>query len=377
MTKLLKVASLTCCLMALNSQSFAADVEIYGRADVNVSIDSYHGGARDGESPFMLNDGASRFGFNINEQINEDWAIRGYLENGFKLDTGALNSATTLFDRRMILAVKSKKYGELGFGRMGSVTSSNAPYGLGITMLDPFETSYTPDFTISGIFATDSRSNNTITYYSPRLAGVQFGATYSFQRTGDENVEVSDNDRVASTLLSYTNGNFYGVVGVSTIMWGNQNSNEDREDSVEYFIGFNHKVTDNLKVYLGAQWFKDWRGFAFWKPQDHVAATATVAEKKADAYGVDGSVYITGLRYKVTGATTLIGSYAYLTGEQDKNGKTLEGDRHRFSVGCEYVLTKRTNLYLLSNYTKNTDDLADMEKYDYKISALAGITHKF
>lgn len=371
MNTTLKVLTIASCFAAYGTQAWAADVEIYGRADINFSIDNYHGNAKSGVTDFKMNDGASRLGLNIHEKLNDEWAVRGYMEMGYKLDTGAQNNATSFFDRRMILAIKSQNYGELGFGRMGTVTSSNSPYGLGITMIDPFETAYTPDFTISGIFATDSRANNAITYYSPRIAGLQVGATYSFQRTGDETDEVSNNDRVASGLISYTNGDFYGVLGASTIMWNNIQSNKDREDSIEAFAGFHQKIGDNLKVYLGAQWFKDWRGFAFWKTQDHTD------KLNADRYGVDGSVYITGLRYKLSGHTTLIGSYAYLTGEQTKKNEKLEGQRHRFSVGSEYVITKRTSLYFLGNYTKNDDDLAELQGYDYKFSAISGITHRF
>lgn len=217
----MKKISLIACAVAsaMCAQAWAADFEIYGRADFNFGVDNYHGGTKNGETNWGLNDGGSRFGFNIHEQLNEDVSINGYFENGFMIDTGKFMQDGVLFNRRSIVSVKSKTYGELAFGRMGTVTSSNSPFGLGITMLDPFLTSYTPDFTISGFFASDSRADNSILYYSPRIAGWQLGATYSLQRSGEEKEKEDLNDRVASGLISYTNGRFYGVLGASTIMW--------------------------------------------------------------------------------------------------------------------------------------------------------------
>ena len=232
-------------------------------------------------------------------------------------------------------------------------------------------TSYTPDFTISGFFASDSRADNSILYYSPRIAGWQLGATYSLQRSGEEKEKEDLNDRVASGLISYTNGRFYGVLGASTIMWGDEGSNADRKDSVEAFAGFNYDLTDTIKVYLGAQYVKDWRLFNYWKTKNHSAS------QTADENGVDGMLYITGFRYKATGNTTLIGSYGFFDGEQDVGNETREGQRHRLSVGAEYFISKRTNLYLVGNYTKNEDYVVENDGYRYKFSALAGMTHKF
>lgn len=368
-----KISLITCAVAAAlcSNTALAADVEIYGRADFNFGVDNYHGGTKDGETNWGLNDGASRFGFNIREQLNEDVSINGYFENGFMIDSGEFMQDGVLFNRRSILSVKSKTYGELAFGRMGTVTSSNAPFGMGITMLDPFLTSYTSDFTISGLFASDSRADNSILYYTPRIGGWQLGLTYSLQRSGEEEEQEDLNDRVASGLISYTNGRFYGVLGASTIMWGNEGSNVDRKDSVEAFAGFNYDLTDTIKVYLGAQYVKDWRLFGYWKPKNH-SATST-----ADEHGVDGMLYITGFRYKASGNTTLIGSYGFFDGEQDVGNETREGQRHRLSVGAEYYLSKRTNLYLVANYTKNEDYVVDNDGYRYKYSALAGMTHKF
>lgn len=372
------------------SVAMAADVEIYGKVDLGLEYSHVSSDIAGDSDSFKMTNGGSRFGFNIREQINNDWAIRGYLENGFNADDGKFTTSGTLFDRRMILAVQSKTYGEMGFGRMGTVMSTNSPYALGIAYADPFETGYTADYTISGLFATDSRANNAITYFTPKIAGFKAGVTWSFQRAGQEEEENDHNDRVLAGLLTYENGPIYVFGGASTIMWGNDNEYADRKDSVEATVGLCWSAMDNLKLYLGAQWMKDWRTLGYWSAED--------GSKDADGNitwgqenGVDGMAYITGFRYMPTGQLTLIASYGYFDGEQDRDefdedtgnvtgSKTWDGKRHRFSIGAEYDLSKTTTLYAVANYTKNSGKMLTEEQkgaFDSKYGALVGITHWF
>lgn len=60
--------------------------------------------------------------------------------------------------------------------------------------------------------------------------------------------------------------------------------------------------------------------------------------------------------------------------------KTWEGNRHRFSIGAEYDLSKTTTLYAVANYTKNSGKMLTEEQkgaFDSKYGALVGITHWF
>lgn len=63
----MKKISLIACAVAsaMCAQAWAADFEIYGRADFNFGVDNYHGGTKNGETNWGLNDGGSRFGFNL------------------------------------------------------------------------------------------------------------------------------------------------------------------------------------------------------------------------------------------------------------------------------------------------------------------------
>ena len=147
---------------------------------------------------------------------------------------------------------------------------------------------------------------------------------------------------------------------------------------------------DNLKLYLGAQWMKDWRTLGYWSAEDG-SEDADGNITWGQENGVDGMAYITGFRYMPTGQLTLIASYGYFDGEQDRDefdkktgnvtgSKTWEGKRHRLSIGAEYDLSKTTTLYAVANYTKNSGEmLTEIQKgaFDSKYGALVGITHWF
>lgn len=161
MKRILAAAALTACA---SLSAAAADVVIYGKVNTALYYQDWEGAS---PSFSMLNE-SSRFGFNISEKLSDDLTVKGYLENGFNSDTGSLtntsggNKGSTLFDRRSILAVNSKTWGEIGFGRMGSVRSTMSPYALTLAWLDPMETNYA-EAGMSYMFGNDPRANNSIT----------------------------------------------------------------------------------------------------------------------------------------------------------------------------------------------------------------------
>lgn len=181
-TRITRTALFLAIAGALASAAQAADVQLYGRVETALFFQKVES---EDNAKLQMENGASRIGLTINEALTDDLSMRGYLETGFGSDDGTLSNTSggaptgsaMLFDRRAILAVKSKTWGELGFGRMGTVRSTMAPYGWGLGSLDPFETAYSVDCSISGMFGNDARGNNSITWMSPKAAGFQGGIT--------------------------------------------------------------------------------------------------------------------------------------------------------------------------------------------------------
>ena len=313
-------------------------------------------------------DGSSRFGLNIREDLGNGYSIRGYLENGFKVDSGEMFSEGQLFNRRAILAVHSDKYGELGIGRMGSVDTIFGPYGQGLAALCPVRTGYGSDFSLDGMFASElPQSSNSITYQSPRVAGFQFAATYSMQMQGQENDQVSKNDRSFGSVLSYVNGPLTLVLGGSTIRWGNLDSDSSKfKNSSEFFAGVVYDPTPTVKLYAAIQRVEAWRQMFYYG----WAAGNTNHE------GIDGMSYMVAARYQPIADTTLIGSYALFDG--NKNTETdAEGKRHRINLGIEYNLSKRTMAYIMGAYHNNEGAIRKDTNVKSYITTLIGIQHWF
>ena len=111
----------------------AADVQIYGRVDAGFLYEH-----KKGEDTFTQKAGGrahNRIGFNVVEDLGNGVKVKAYLENGFYIDNGQFDDSKVLFNRRSILALQGS-LGEIGFGRMGTVQSTVAPYTMGLIKYD-------------------------------------------------------------------------------------------------------------------------------------------------------------------------------------------------------------------------------------------------
>lgn len=359
----------------------AADVSIYGKVNTALYWQDWSGA---NPSFSMINEG-SRFGFNIREELTNDLSVKGYLENGFNSDDGGLtntsggNTGSTLFDRRAILALHSKTWGEIGFGRMGSVRSTMAPYALTLAWLDPMETNY-GEAGMSYMFGNDPRANNTVTYVSPDMAGFKFGLSYSFSFTDQEADQTRKNNRMLAFGASYVRGTFGIHAGATQLWYGRDNETPaanladkgklyDREDAQAYTLGATWRATPELKLFVATQYQADWRSVAGWNAdKDSTHETAYSTDDKR--HGIDGWSNLVGLQYSFTENTRLLAKYVYFTGEHEMaDGDDVKGKRHAFNTGLEQKLSKRTKLYAVLSYFKGEDEL--------DIDSLTGFTGQF
>ncbi len=350
-----QLATLVTTVLAVmgTSQAYAADgVQMYGKLDMSMhwQKNRHSNGALS-----MLNEG-SRWGMNITETLSPDVSIRGYLETGFNADNGALsntgggNVGTTLFDRRSVLAVRSNQYGEVGFGRMGSVRSTISPYGQVLGNIDPMETAYGDIASISQIFGNDPRGNNTISYLSPDIQGWRGGATYSFASADQEADATSKNNRLFSVALRYQGATFGVFSGASYLWFGEDGAAAtladkgkayDREDAVAYSLGATWQATEQLKLFLAGQYQKNWRSVAGLNVEK--IGNATQGDRQ---YGIDGVSALVGFQYRPYTNVRVILDYLYFDGDhQMGNGSSIDAKRHIANLALEYRLSKRTMVY--------------------------------
>lgn len=361
----LALTALAAIASTLADVSAAADVKIYGQANVAL----YYNSPKKGDDTLIMQNESSRFGFRATENLTPETSVNVHLETGFNIDTGALtqnggnNTGTTLFDRRAFVSVKNTHYGEFAFGRMGTVRSTMAPFGYTLGMLDPFGTMYGPDGTISSIFGNDTRANNTITYLSPAMAGFTAGLSYSLATYDNENEDSSKNNRHLAGMINYRNGPVYLVLSATQAWYGKDSGgsdkvNYDRKDSQAYTFGGFYNFTPDFRVYAAAQYNKNFRNVAGW----NLDSSKFRFDSTADRYnGVDGVSALVGMTWRI-GSWNLIADYLYFDGDHElADGTKQDGSRYVINGAVEYYLSKRTRLMASLHWSEGADALGSTE----------------
>lgn len=210
----------------------AADVQIYGRVDAGFLYEH-----KKGEDTFTQKAGGrahNRIGFNVVEDLGNGVKVKAYLENGFYIDDGQFDDSKVLFNRRSILALQGS-LGEIGFGRMGTVQSTVAPYTMGLIKYDPFGTSY-GNASIGSTFSNTSRTNNTVTWVSPTLNGFRVGASYSLGDKSDDLYEnLADRRHTGALAVDYTGKDVYLSLNYGNVDYGNQEGVQGFKRAGDFF----------------------------------------------------------------------------------------------------------------------------------------------
>lgn len=376
MTKIHTLAAAVALSLAAISVQ-AADIQMYGRVDAGLRYTNYHDSSKDDSFGLQAGNRAhNRIGLNIREDLGNGLQAKVYLENGFTIDDGDMDTSGQLFNRRSILALKGG-FGEVGMGRMGTVQSTVAPYSMGLIKWDPFATSYS-QASIGTTFANTSRVNNAVTWVSPSWDGWRVGATYSLGNSSDEmdenNHEYPDHDHTLALATDYQNENVYLSAVYAHTAWGNEESKADiREDGNLFGVGGWWRFMPQAKVYFGAQYQKHWSSAAgldagdmqnhtFWNYGDKSATDSAQVPKTAKdvmAGGYDGYSLLLGGTYEF-GQNKLLASVQYFDGEL---ANASEYDYNFLAIGTawEYKLAKTVWFYVAATHSIDGGKLSHEE----------------
>ena len=288
----------------------AADVQIYGRVDAGFLYEH-----KKGEDTFTQKAGGrahNRIGFNVVEDLGNGVKVKAYLENGFYIDNGQFDDSKVLFNRRSILALQGS-LGEIGFGRMGTVQSTVAPYTMGLIKYDPFGTSY-GNASIGSTFSNTSRTNNTVTWVSPTLNGFRVGASYSLgDKSDDLYANLADRRHTGALAVDYTGKDVYFNLNYGNVDYGNQEGKSKDSNGQAISFGGWYRFIPEARVFFGAQYSTHWEKGAGLAGSKVTAATA--AEQND---GWEGYSLLLGTDY-VIGSHKLIGGVQYYDGELSGN----------------------------------------------------------
>jgi len=332
----------------------------------------------------------SRIGFRGAEDLGAGLKAIFQLEKRFNVNDGTNNSSTGKdWEGAANVGLASADWGRIRFGRINELTTET------IRKFDPFY-----QYGIGGMIESTQRSariDNTARYDSPKWAGFSFGLSYSLgqdTKTEDQwyknNVtgKAMDNDGYAINL-SYDNGPFMATANWSRLA--------DSNDSDVWNIGVAYKF-GSARVMLSYEkttdeGFHGGSGPAYSVALDGTAKMQGTSTIDGDPYSLlksEQESWLLGLEWDIgPGQFDAAVQRVSLDDVRDLNGgakamyngKKIDGDIMKYSIGYTYNLSKRTSVYGQVAYT---DWDSEGVNYYYGGSGREsttgvqiGMTHKF
>jgi predicted porin len=318
-----------------------SSVTIYGIVDAGLSKES--GGAV--SQPVKVSSGigsASRIGFRGTEDLGGGLSAIFLLENGFRIDTGEVDAAGTIFNRQAYVGIKSATVGQLSLGRQYT------PYYLAFSSVgDPFAAGYAGS--AKNLFPTtglSTRGSNSIYYVSPKFAGAVTGELYYALA---EQAGSSVAGRQIGASIGYSAGK------LNARLAHNHRNNDLTAAAgaaqVPPVAGANRGIGRN--TLLAANYdFGVAKGYAMYGV-DKGLNSATLPNTGNPFGGVKATASLDS-RDLLIGATIPAGNNTILASYIRKDDKTaFNQDASQLAIGLQHALSKRTSLYTSYGKIKN------------------------
>lgn len=386
-------------LGAFAGSAVAADVMLYGVVDyglqyTHVDSDKANTDAVDNFQLSSGNQSGARFGVKGSEDLGNGVKAGFHLENGFSADTGSLAQNSRLFGREARLFVNGA-FGEVAFGRMGTLGSANGTYGI-LGNLSPFGASWVGAVEYSTYYVGGIRADNTVTYKTPTFAGVTVYAQYSFETNTKQEENLKATEGKASANRYYALGATYKAAGfdlaavVDSYNWSSTFTKKDADldDGLSVTLGGSYDF-EVAKIFLSGQYFDNMIGNDKSQPgSDPVDAGKSDSFYSFSSYfdnqnPIEGYALQAGVSAPVAGGTAMF-AVGYTDAEEansEANQAKIEFKRIGTSVGYTYSLSKRTNLYGVAAYyrdsLKNEKNVAGADRDPSTVTVYAGIRHTF
>ena len=364
-------------LGAFAGSAAAADVQLYGVVDEGLIYTNTKVTNTKSVDKLELKSGrnlGSRWGLKGSEDLSNGYKVGFKLESGFEADSGTLQE-NRIFRREAGVTLYGP-FGSLGLGRFGGIASAAGTYDL-IGYVESFDGG---DNNVWG-FASSSRYDNVVAYQTPRFAGLQLTAQYSFKTdsaaksdadgfSGDEGT--SDAKRYASIGVSGDYGAAQFAAGYELTKYGVDATGTrevaDKDGSL-FFVGGNYNF-EVVRVYAEAQYFEGLSG----TNTAYKFSKGTVASDGLKGFGLH-----LGAKAPIAAGTLTAGLY-YVDAKEDFTEKA-DQDFNYYGVSARYVypLSKRTSVYGGAGYGQTTvDGAAGKADQDTKlVQAYVGLTHTF
>ena len=380
-------------LGALAGSAMAAEVTLYGvidtglnwtqtkgsgfaKATKNVTTNSFSMGSGQDSGP--------RFGLKGTEDLGDGWKVGFNLENSFKSDTGALESAEDggrLFHREALLFVQSP-YGELSMGRTGALDAGTGRYNLmgsGATAMGTgMDLIGKSNLILKG---TGSRMDNTVTYQSPSFAGLTVHAQASLKKDScnpdladyedatkfDYKEGSSDAERYYALGAKFSAEGLNAGLVFSTTDYSRYDVTKANDDNGYVVSGFVNYDFGMVKPMLAAQ---------YWDGGDKLThALNEDGDYEDAAKGTKGYGIVIGATAPVLGGTLKVtGGWNDFEDTADNSSKDY--NNWMIGAGYEYKISKRTMIYTAAGYSEQKTKTTSTSKTK-TTEVMAGLVHTF
>ncbi|WP_158901431.1 porin [Burkholderia sp. L27(2015)] len=368
--KRVALSSLAIAMLAAASAAHAqSSVTLYGIIDVGIGYTHNDTGV----SNFTTANHSTQVGFNNGTLSGSRWGLKGtedlggglstifQLENGFSPTTGGFSSAGVEFNRQAYVGLSSTTWGTVTFGRQYDPT---------VDMVQPL----TEDNYFGSIFGTPGdvdnydnnfRVSNTIKYVSPTFNGLQFEGIYGL---GGVAGSVSAGQSYGAGV-SYTNGGLGLAAAYFVAKTSSQTaftSTTDNDFGSVINGGFANSNSLAIGRVGGQYAFGPFTAGASYSNTRYKPVSAFVAGNSKTEEFNSGAVF---LNYNLTPAA-LVGIGYNLTRSSGVSGATY----HEVSLGSDYNLSKRTDVYLVGAWQKaNGQTVASVNGVQTVVAAPASI----
>jgi predicted porin len=314
-----------------------SSVTLYGAVDNGFSYSSNQRGNHN----FYMSQGylnASKFGFLGSEDLGGGLKTIFRLEAGYNSLTGAASSSGYEFNRQAYVGLSDDKYGTLTVGRQYT------PYFNFVGALGP--TGYLTGATGAhpgDVDALDTtlRFNNSLTYTSPLISGLQGSVQYGLGGVAGH----FGQGNTLSAALRYEMGNFRAAVGyVHLNDLASSNAVGTVADNSPVNSAFATAETNQM-IAAAAQY--KFGGLMVGLNYSNVLYRpgAVSAFRQTGVFNTYGLIST----YQLTQAITLAGGYSY-TRASESNGISDSARYNQISFEQTYAFSKRTCVYFLEAY---------------------------
>lgn len=349
---------------AFATGAVAAEVTIYGDVNTGFVYNYTKVGDDASTNSFTMESGisgASRWGVKGGEDLGNGYSVSFDLQSGFDSDTGRMKY-DRLFGREVRLTVAGP-FGEVSFGRMGTLTSSAGTYDIFQGTADLFDGGWTSAIATSNFFYDVTRADNMVTYATPTMAGVKGYVQYSFKvdSTKDGTKGKNSSKRYAGVGLTYENGPLSLVAVYDSVL----NPTADpvaKKDGRAFSFGGNYDF-GAAKLYAAYQYGKN---------QNFAGGVDTYKDRETQVKG-----HNFGLGVAVPVGVGTVNFAGYYTTAKSENNSDHTVKTYNVAATYTYPFSKRTSVYAGVGYLQIKDKLTGTSEKTKSFDAAIGLAHSF